>query len=55
MKFKRNPSAYPVVLVLFLLTLTSCNRGYGCPYDFSLDTVVANTASVVLKFISLIF
>lgn len=29
-----------VILIAFLATLSSCNRGMGCPNNFSIDTAV---------------
>ena len=29
-----------VLLIAFLATFSSCNRGMGCPNNFSLDTAV---------------
>jgi hypothetical protein len=55
MKFKRNPSTYPVVIVLLLISMTSCNRGYGCPYDFSLDSFIVNIADTALELVSILF
>ncbi len=29
-----------VILIAFLATFSSCNRGMGCPNNFSIDTAV---------------
>jgi predicted small secreted protein len=40
-------------LILFAASISSCNRGYGCPQNFSIDqdavTTVKNAISTVIK------
>ncbi len=31
--------AKPVIVVAALMAFTSCNRGYGCPTNFSTDVL----------------
>jgi len=42
-------------LVIGLLTLTSCNRGYGCPYDFSIADTLNTVLKISMHWVSIIF
>ncbi|MEP7195372.1 MAG: hypothetical protein ABI851_02560 [Saprospiraceae bacterium] len=43
------------LIVVTLVTLTSCNRGYGCPYDFSVLETFSNLANSALRLLALIY
>lgn len=41
-----------IILLATIATFTSCNRGMGCPNNFSMDTVVSvvdNVSTVLCK------
>ncbi len=46
MKTIKKQGFYTVLAALLLFSLSSCSRGYGCPYDFSvgktLGTIISN-------------
>jgi len=47
MKNRKNPSALLAILSLMMVSLSSCNRGYGCPYDFSVGSAIENAINLV--------
>lgn len=51
---KRSIPGLMLVLVA-LIGLSSCNRGYGCPYDFSIADTMSTILVAVVKVIALIF
>ncbi|HMW40222.1 MAG: hypothetical protein K1X68_02190 [Saprospiraceae bacterium] len=55
MKNKRISSKLAGLSVIALMLLTSCNRGYGCPYDFSVAETLVQWSKVLIQVISLIF
>ena len=49
MKSVKIKNFLPVAVCLFaLLTMTSCNRGVGCPSDFSISKTVVKAAKVTV-------
>ena len=40
-----------VILIAFLATFTSCNRGMGCPNNFSIDTAVKAVQAIPVAII----
>ncbi|MCC6816589.1 MAG: hypothetical protein IT267_09270 [Saprospiraceae bacterium] len=52
----RKISPSELVLLFFVLVgLSSCNRGYGCPYDFSIMDNLTILFKNALSFFSLLF
>ncbi|MBK9272490.1 MAG: hypothetical protein IPM48_12940 [Saprospiraceae bacterium] len=51
MKNRKNLPSLLVLTVLFVITLGSCNRGYGCPYDFSIGSAIENAFAMVISFV----
>ena len=47
--FKASRLSVPVVAAV-LLALSSCNRGYGCPTNFSIEEVLGSCVQAVLAF-----
>ncbi|MDQ3142580.1 MAG: hypothetical protein M3Q56_10085 [Bacteroidota bacterium] len=41
--------------ILAVLTMSSCNRGYGCPYDFSVTDSLTLIAGIAAKWMNFIF
>jgi hypothetical protein len=37
--FKKNKSAQLIALLLFVVVMSSCNRGAGCPSQFDLTPI----------------
>jgi len=37
MKYKSRNFFYALLLIASVVATTACNRGYGCPTDFSLE------------------
>lgn len=49
MKNHRSKSImYCLAFILAGLSMTSCNRGYGCPTDFSIADKVVKTATTIV-------
>ena len=43
----------PVAICLFaLVSITSCNRGIGCPSDFSISKTVVKAAKVAVPIVT---
>jgi hypothetical protein len=40
---------------LALITLTSCSRGYGCPYDFSVTRSVLKLLAICFEALTSLF
>ncbi|MEM9921377.1 MAG: hypothetical protein AAF990_24970 [Bacteroidota bacterium] len=50
MKIRKVRKLVPIALFLFALaTLSSCNRGMGCPNNFSLSSVVSAAGDQVVE------
>lgn len=50
MKIRTFRKLVPIALLLFAVaTFSSCNRGMGCPNNFSLDTVVSAAGDQVIE------
>lgn len=51
MKVSRQRIAQVTLFLATSVFLSSCNRGYGCPTDFSIDEVAINLFNTVVTFI----
>ncbi|MBP8725819.1 MAG: hypothetical protein KBF37_03990 [Saprospiraceae bacterium] len=40
--------------MLFAIALSSCSRGYGCPYDFSAAEVLSGMAESAFRLFSIL-
>jgi len=52
MKKSNRSLARVLVAAVALLAVSSCNRGYGCPTNFSIDDALLDTLQ---RFLSLLF
>ncbi|NBC07349.1 MAG: hypothetical protein GVY26_09165 [Bacteroidetes bacterium] len=49
---KKNLRALTVLVALFsVVALSSCNRGYGCPNNFSLNDGLSTVVTTVINYI----
>ena len=51
MKVSRQRIAQATLFLATTVFLSSCNRGYGCPTDFSMDEVAVNLVKTMVAFI----
>ena len=51
MKVARQRIAKATLFLATTVFLSSCNRGYGCPTDFSIDEVAINFVKTVVTFL----
>lgn len=49
MKISRQRITQATLFVAASIFLSSCNRGYGCPTDFSIDEVAVNLLQNVVS------
>lgn len=47
-RFPRLSRLFVPVAAIALATFTSCNRGYGCPTNFSINDIVEVCVSLVV-------
>jgi|AntRauTorckE5430_2_1112549.scaffolds.fasta_scaffold14603_2 hypothetical protein len=46
-----NPRFFLALAAIALMALTSCNRGVGCPTNFSLNEFLQDGVSVIISLI----
>ncbi|MBK7359562.1 MAG: hypothetical protein IPI45_04225 [Saprospiraceae bacterium] len=55
MKIQKKSNIILCLAGLAMLSLTSCNRGYGCPYDFSALKTGINHLTGIVEFVVAFF
>ena len=46
---KKNNRLQNILIVAAVVALSSCNRGYGCPTNFSVDELIETIAQVAVR------
>ncbi|MBK8955591.1 MAG: hypothetical protein IPM34_08550 [Saprospiraceae bacterium] len=55
MKVFKNQKSLAILGLLALCGLTSCSRGYGCPYDFSVAENLNQCSHWIAQILSFIY